>query len=104
VIERPRSFRASGGTRAKANGNLKRPSHAWQRRLRHLGIEPGDKVSIDLLPGGTATLTGVKANSGVERFFGMLHDPDQPPLSLEEIDQAIVDGWAGIRRKGKSRA
>lgn len=72
--------------------------------MGHLGIEPGDKVSIDLLPDGTATLTGVRAGAGVERFFGMLYDPDQPPLSLEEIDQAIADGWAGIRTKGKSRA
>jgi bifunctional DNA-binding transcriptional regulator/antitoxin component of YhaV-PrlF toxin-antitoxin module len=72
--------------------------------LRHLGIEAGDKVSIDLLPGGTVTLTGVKANTGVEKLFGILHDPDQPPLSLEEIEQTIADGWAGIRRSGKPRA
>ena len=72
--------------------------------LRHLGIEAGDRVSIDLLPDGTAMLTGVKVGAGVEKFFGILHDPDQAPLSLEEIEQAIADGWAGIRRKSKSRA
>ena len=72
--------------------------------MRHLGIEPGDKESIDLLPDGTATLTGVKAGTGLERVFGMLYDPDQPTLSIEEINEITADAWAGIRTKRKPTA
>jgi antitoxin PrlF len=72
--------------------------------MRHLGIEPGDNVSIDLLPDGTATLAGVRTGTGVERFFGMLYDPDQPTLSIEEINEITADAWAGIRARRKPTA
>ena len=52
--------------------------------LKHVGVGLGDKISVDLLPDGTAALTALKAKRGLERFFGMLHDPDQRALTIEE--------------------
>jgi hypothetical protein len=72
--------------------------------LTHLGVEPGDKVSVDLLPDGTATLTAFKRKKGLDRFFGMLHDPNQPALSIDEINDIIADGWAGILNKDDPKA
>ena len=60
--------------------------------LSHLGIGLGDAVSIDLLPDGSAVLTGIKTRRGIERLFGALHDPNQPALSIEEINEIIADG------------
>ena len=64
--------------------------------LKHLGVVPGDKVSIDLTPDGKATLSAAKT-SGLDAFFGSLHRAGEPSLTLEEIDQAIRQGWAGKR-------
>lgn len=64
--------------------------------LKHLGVAPGDKVSIDLTPDGKATLSAAKAK-GIDSFFGSLHRPGEPVLTLEEINESIRDGWAGRR-------
>ncbi|MDW6025104.1 AbrB/MazE/SpoVT family DNA-binding domain-containing protein [Mesorhizobium sp. BAC0120] len=65
--------------------------------LKHLGVKPGDKIRVDLAPDGEATLKAVKPGGGLERFFGSLHDPNGPSLTLEEIDEIIADAWAGKR-------
>ncbi len=65
--------------------------------LDHLGLKPGDKVNVDLLPRGKATLTGVSKKNDLDGLFGLLHDPDQKPLTIEEMNEIIADGWAGKR-------
>jgi bifunctional DNA-binding transcriptional regulator/antitoxin component of YhaV-PrlF toxin-antitoxin module len=65
--------------------------------LDHIGIKPGDKIRVDLAPDGRAVLSAAKGKLGLEAFFGSLHRPDERPLSLEEINQTIADGWAGKR-------
>jgi antitoxin PrlF len=65
--------------------------------LKHLGIEPGDKISVDLLPGGSATLRPAKSNTTVEDWIGFFGPPTGPALSIEEMNEIIADGWAGKR-------
>ncbi|MDE1150087.1 MAG: AbrB/MazE/SpoVT family DNA-binding domain-containing protein [Azospirillaceae bacterium] len=64
--------------------------------LDHLGIRPGDKLEVDLLPSGRAQ---VRARPGqpVSSIFDMLKRPGQPTLSVEEINEATAAGWAGER-------
>lgn len=64
--------------------------------LRHLGIKPGDKIEVDLLPSNGASIRASQPKGRIEDVFGMLNY-DGPPKSLEEIKKAIEDGWAGIR-------
>jgi bifunctional DNA-binding transcriptional regulator/antitoxin component of YhaV-PrlF toxin-antitoxin module len=64
--------------------------------LRHLGVGPGQKVEIDLLPNGRAEVRA-KPNGSIEDFFGCLHRPGTKPLSIEEINEIIADAWAGRR-------
>ncbi|PLP59233.1 transcriptional regulator [Mesorhizobium loti] len=65
--------------------------------LEHLGIKPGDKLRVDLAPDAQINLKAAKAEGGLNAFFGSLHDPRGPSLTLEEINEAIADGWAGKR-------
>lgn len=65
--------------------------------LRHLGVQPGEKVEVNLLPDGRAELHATKKTGSIENFFGSLHKPGTKPLTLEEIKEAIEKGWAGER-------
>ena len=64
--------------------------------LEHLGVRPGDKLLIELLPAGRMQ---VRARPGkpVSSIFGLLKQPDRPPLSIEEMNDIVSAGWAGER-------
>lgn len=65
--------------------------------LRHLGAAPGDKVAVDLLPGGRAELRAAKPEGSIGKFIGSLQRPGTKPLSIDEIAEAAAQGWAGRR-------
>ena len=62
--------------------------------LQHLGIKPGDKMELDLLPGGKGVLRAAKPAGTMEGFVGLLSGKTTKVASLEEIDQAIAQAWA----------
>ena len=64
--------------------------------LEHLGAEPGDKLVVDLLPDGRAEVRAAPAGS-IDAFIGALAREGQVPLSTEDMNRVIRDGWAGIR-------
>jgi bifunctional DNA-binding transcriptional regulator/antitoxin component of YhaV-PrlF toxin-antitoxin module len=63
--------------------------------LQHLGVTPGQKIAIDLLPNGRVELRAQPTGS-IEDFFGCAHRPGTKPLTIEEINEIIADGWAGV--------
>jgi antitoxin PrlF len=65
--------------------------------LRHLGVEPGDKIAVDFLPDGRAELRSAKSAGSIQRFIGSLERPGTKALSIEEIREAAAEGWAGRR-------
>ena len=65
--------------------------------LDHLGVRPGEKVPVDLLPDGKAVIGADRKSNSIENLFGFLKKEGEKPLSLEEIDKIIKDGWAGRR-------
>lgn len=66
--------------------------------LKYLGIKPGDKVLLDLLPGGKATLQAEPPRKhDISEWFGMLYDPNGPKLTIQEIKTATEEAWAGAR-------
>jgi len=66
--------------------------------LRHLGVAPGQKVSVETLPDGGVVLRPVRRKTGrIADLFGMLKRPGQPTLTIEEMNEVIADSWAGKR-------
>jgi antitoxin PrlF len=65
--------------------------------LRHLGVGPGQQVEVDLLPKGRIEIRGATPKGSIENFIGCAHRPETKPLTIDEINEIIADGWAGIR-------
>ena len=73
--------------------------------LKHLGIQPGGKIRLDLLPDGRAQLKADQPKGSWQEVRGMLKGKTNGArLSIEEISDAIADagaaaGMAGLNRK-----
>ena len=65
--------------------------------LDHLGVKPGDKITVDRLPGGRIEVRAAKPTGRISDAFGFLQRDDGPVLTIEEIDEAAAEGWAGER-------
>lgn len=63
--------------------------------LRHLGIKPGEKVELDLLPDGRAILMAAQPSAPITGFIGLLSGKSSKVATLEEINDAAAKGWAG---------
>jgi AbrB family looped-hinge helix DNA binding protein len=64
--------------------------------LEHLGIRPGDRVEVELLPSGRMQIRPRPKNP-VSSVFGLLQRPGTRPLSIEELGELADSAWAGER-------
>jgi hypothetical protein len=60
--------------------------------LDHLGVMPGDKVSVSLLENGRVELVAAAAGDTIKGLRGALRRPGQQPISLQEMQEAIEAG------------
>ena len=65
--------------------------------LEHLGVTPGDKITIDFLPSGRAEVRAAKSPASIEGFIGCLAKPGTRPVSIDEMNEITAQGWAGKR-------
>jgi bifunctional DNA-binding transcriptional regulator/antitoxin component of YhaV-PrlF toxin-antitoxin module len=63
--------------------------------LQHLGIKPGDKIELDLLPGARCIFKAAPPSGTIESFFGLFAGRTSKVATLEEIEKASVDAWSG---------
>ena len=63
--------------------------------LQHLGIRPGDKIELDLLPDGRGVLRAAQRTGTIGGFVGLLVGRTQKIATLEELEAATAQGWAG---------
>jgi len=63
--------------------------------LQHLGIKPGDKIELQLLPGGKGVIQAAKPAGSIDGFVGLLAGRTSRVATLEEMDEAVAAGWAG---------
>ena len=63
--------------------------------LQHLGIKPGDKIELALLPNAKGMLTAAQPSGTIEGFVGLLAGRTKKVATLEEIDAASANAWAG---------
>ena len=57
--------------------------------LDHLGVRPGERVSVDLLPAGRVVLRPGADRPPLERLRGLLNRPGQAPASVEDMQEAV---------------
>lgn len=62
--------------------------------LNHLGVKPGDRVELDLLPNGQVALRAQPTGTMAD-FIGILAGKTTKVATLEEIEEATQMGWAG---------
>jgi AbrB family looped-hinge helix DNA binding protein len=65
--------------------------------LKHLGVQPGQKIAVEKLPDGRIEVKAVQPLGKISDAFDYLKRPDGPQLSIEEISQIASRGWAGKR-------
>jgi AbrB family looped-hinge helix DNA binding protein len=65
--------------------------------LTHLGVQPGDKISLEKLPNGRIVVKAARPVGTISDIFSILKRENGPVLSIDEINQSAADGWAGKR-------
>jgi AbrB family looped-hinge helix DNA binding protein len=60
--------------------------------LDHLGVKPGEKLGVSLLPDGRVELVSPAALHGLHSLRGILRRPGQRIVSLDEMQRAIEAG------------
>jgi len=63
--------------------------------LQHMGVRPGEKISVDKLPNGQVALRAARPTGSIEDFIGCLAGKTKKVATLAEIQKAAADGWAG---------
>lgn len=75
---------------ATARGQVTLPTEV----LQHLGIQPGDMIEVDLMPGGRAMLRAARPAGTIAGFVGLLAGRTPNVATIEEIDAMAPHGWA----------
>jgi len=62
--------------------------------LQHLGIKPGEKIELHLLPDGRGLLQAARPTGTMAEFVGLLAGRTKKVASIDEINAAAASGWA----------
>lgn len=65
--------------------------------LKHLGVQPGEKITVDKLPDGRIEVKAARPTGTISDVFDFLKKEDGPSLTIEEINEVAARGWAGKR-------
>ena len=65
--------------------------------LEHLGVRPGEKISVDKLPDGRIEVRAARPVGKISDVFDFLKRENGPSLSIEEMNRTAARGWAGRR-------
>jgi bifunctional DNA-binding transcriptional regulator/antitoxin component of YhaV-PrlF toxin-antitoxin module len=63
--------------------------------LQHLGIKPGERIELNLLPNGQGVLRAARPSGTMDGFVGLLAKKTKKVATIEEINEAAAKGWAG---------
>jgi len=65
--------------------------------LRHLGVEPGQKIEVSELPGGRIEVMAARPKGTIDAFVGLLAGKTKKVATIDEMNEAVAKGWAGKR-------
>jgi antitoxin PrlF len=65
--------------------------------LQHVGVEPGERIEFEKLPGGELRIRAARPTGTID---GFLHALDgkvklKKPLTIEDMNSIAAAGWAG---------
>ncbi len=63
--------------------------------LKHLGVQPGERIVVDKLPGGGIEIKAARPTGKISDVFDFLKKKGRPSLSIEQINDIAARGWAG---------
>jgi bifunctional DNA-binding transcriptional regulator/antitoxin component of YhaV-PrlF toxin-antitoxin module len=63
--------------------------------LQHLGVKPGDTMELELLPSGRGVLKAARLGQTMDGFVGLLAGRTKKVATMEEINEAAAQSWAG---------
>lgn len=64
--------------------------------LQHLGVKPGQKIEVDTLPDGQLSIRAARQKGSWDEFYGILAGKTDKVATIEEMNEAIRKGWAGL--------
>jgi hypothetical protein len=65
--------------------------------LKHLGIHPGQRITVEKLPHGRIEVKAAGPTGKISDVFGFLRREGGPSLSIEDMNEIAAQGWAGKR-------
>jgi bifunctional DNA-binding transcriptional regulator/antitoxin component of YhaV-PrlF toxin-antitoxin module len=65
--------------------------------LRHMGVKPGEKIELELMPGGKGMISAARKKGSIEDFIGVLAGKTRKTAPIGDILKATDRGWAGMR-------
>ena len=65
--------------------------------LEHLGVRPGEKVTVDKLPNGRIEVRAARPSGKISDVFDFLKRENGRSLSIEEMNKLTARAWAGKR-------
>ncbi len=65
--------------------------------LEHLGVHPGEKITVNKLPNGRIEVKAARPTGRIADTFGILKRHGLQSLSIEEMNKIASRGWAGKR-------
>jgi AbrB family looped-hinge helix DNA binding protein len=63
--------------------------------LKHLGVQPGEKIIVDKLPDGRIEVKAARPTGKISDVFNFLKRENGPSLSVDDINRIATEGWAG---------
>jgi bifunctional DNA-binding transcriptional regulator/antitoxin component of YhaV-PrlF toxin-antitoxin module len=66
--------------------------------LCHLGVRPGQRLDVEVLPGGRIQIQAERPRGSIDAFLGLLAGRSGRPATLEDLDAAAAGGWSGLEQ------
>lgn len=73
-----------------------------KRGMNHLGIRPGEKVTVSMEPDRTLRITPAKQKLSLDEVLESISKYDVGSASIEEINRLVASGYARAAQEGRT--
>jgi len=65
--------------------------------LSHIGVQPGGRIELEKHPGRAVIVKAARRAGRISDVFDLLKREGGARLTVDEINEATAEGWAGMR-------